>query len=188
MISSGTISVCIGMLPAMKITEPYSPSARANASAKPVSSAGISAGAITSMKVCKRVAPSVAAASSSSWSRSSSTGCTVRTTNGRPMKVSATTTPSGVKATLIPSGARYRPIQPLLGVDRRQRDAGDRSRQRERQIDQRIDQRLAGKSIAHQAHATMKPKTELINAPAIEAPKLSSVGRQHARTSTAAQN
>ena len=40
MMSSGAISVIIGMLPAMKITEPYSPSARAKASAKPVSSAG----------------------------------------------------------------------------------------------------------------------------------------------------
>ena len=29
MISSGVISVSIGMLPAMKMTEPYSPSARA---------------------------------------------------------------------------------------------------------------------------------------------------------------
>ena len=66
MISSGTISVFIGMLPEMKTTEPYSPSARANASANPVSSAGISAGAITRMNVCNRLAPSVAAASSSS--------------------------------------------------------------------------------------------------------------------------
>ena len=40
MMSSGAISVFIGMLPEMKTTEPYSPSARANASAKPVSSAG----------------------------------------------------------------------------------------------------------------------------------------------------
>ena len=40
MINSGVISLTIGMLPAMKITEPYSPSARANASAKPVKSAG----------------------------------------------------------------------------------------------------------------------------------------------------
>ena len=40
MISSGVISDSIGMLPAMKITEPYSPTARAKASAKPVSSAG----------------------------------------------------------------------------------------------------------------------------------------------------
>ena len=40
MISSGEISVRIGMLPEMKTTEPYSPTARANASAKPVSHAG----------------------------------------------------------------------------------------------------------------------------------------------------
>nr|GFB98022.1 hypothetical protein [Tanacetum cinerariifolium] len=40
----GRISVFIGMLPAMKITEPYSPTPRANASAKPVSQAGSSAG------------------------------------------------------------------------------------------------------------------------------------------------
>ena len=39
MIISGVISDTIGMLPAMKITEPYSPTARAKASAKPVSSA-----------------------------------------------------------------------------------------------------------------------------------------------------
>ncbi len=36
------------------------------------------------------------AASSSSCSNSSSTGCTVRTTKGRPMKISATTMPLGV--------------------------------------------------------------------------------------------
>ncbi len=35
------------MLPAMKITEPYSPTPRAKASAKPVSSAGIRPGRIT---------------------------------------------------------------------------------------------------------------------------------------------
>ena len=43
-ISSGVISVRIGMLPAMKITEPYSPTPRAKASAKPVSAAGKIAG------------------------------------------------------------------------------------------------------------------------------------------------
>ena len=39
-IRSGAISDTFGRLPAMKITEPYSPTARANASANPVSSAG----------------------------------------------------------------------------------------------------------------------------------------------------
>ena len=80
----------------MKITEPYSPTARAKAMATPVSRAGAKDGRTTRASVCSRVAPSVAAASSTSRSRSWSTGCTVRTTNGRPMKVSATTTPSGV--------------------------------------------------------------------------------------------
>ena len=40
MISSGAISDTIGRLPAMKMTEPYSPTARAKASATPVSHAG----------------------------------------------------------------------------------------------------------------------------------------------------
>jgi hypothetical protein len=43
-----------------------------------------------------RLAPSVAEASSTSRSISSSTGCTVRTTKGRPMKTSAMTMPTGV--------------------------------------------------------------------------------------------
>ena len=114
MMISGVISDTIGRLPAMKITEPYSPTARAKASAKPVSSAGSSVGSTTRQNVCKRRAPRLAAASSISVSRSSSTGCTVRTTNGRPMKISATSTPSGVKATLMPSGSRYWPSQPFL--------------------------------------------------------------------------
>ena len=46
--------------------------------------------------VCKRVAPSVAAASSDSRPSSASTGCKVRTMKGRPMKISATSTPQGV--------------------------------------------------------------------------------------------
>ena len=101
------------MLPAMKMTEPYSPRPRAKASAKPVSSAGRIVGRMTRQKVCQRRAPSVAAASSTSGSRSCSTGSTVRTTNGRPMKISATTMPSGVNATLKPSGSRNWPTQPL---------------------------------------------------------------------------
>src|SRR6266496_778660 len=51
MMSRGEISVFIGMLPAMKTTEPYSPTARAKARAKPVSQAGRSAGRTTRPKV-----------------------------------------------------------------------------------------------------------------------------------------
>jgi hypothetical protein len=114
MISSGVISERSGMLPAMKITEPYSPRARASASTKPVSAAGSSSGSSTRRKICPRPAPSVAAASSISGERSRSTGCTVRTTNGKPTKVSAATTPSGVNATWMPAGSSQRPSQPCL--------------------------------------------------------------------------
>ena len=96
MISKGVISEISGRLPAMKMTEPYSPTARAKASAKPVRSAGKMAGKMTLTKVCQREAPSDAAASSTSVSISSITGCRVRTTKGRVMKVSAKTIPSGV--------------------------------------------------------------------------------------------
>jgi hypothetical protein len=58
----------------MKITEPYSPTLRAKASAKPVSRAGAIAGRITRRKAWARDAPSDAAASSTSDSRSCSTG------------------------------------------------------------------------------------------------------------------
>ena len=111
--SNGVISEMSGILPAMKMTEPYSPMAREKASVKPVRSAGKMAGKSTRRKVCQREAPSEAAASSISGSMSSITGCKVRTTKGRPIKVRATTMPSGVKATLIPNGSRWRPIQPL---------------------------------------------------------------------------
>ena len=100
------------MLPAMNITEPYSPTPRAKASAKPVSSAGHRAGKITRVNVCHSEAPSVAAACSTSLSNSSSTGCSVRTTNGRPMNMSAMTTPNGVKATWMPNGSSTPPSQP----------------------------------------------------------------------------
>ena len=50
----------------------------------------------TRRSVVRREAPSEAAASSCSWPSASSTGCTVRTANGRPMNTSAMTMPIGV--------------------------------------------------------------------------------------------
>ena len=61
--------------------------------------AGSRVGNTTRRNTCRREAPRRLAASSYSGARSSSTGCTVRTTKGRPMKTSATTTPNGLKAT-----------------------------------------------------------------------------------------
>ena len=71
------------------------------------------AGNMTRAKACSAEAPSVAAACSTSRSRSSSTGCRVLTTNGKPMNVSATTMPKGVNATLIPNDLSQIPSQPL---------------------------------------------------------------------------
>ena len=96
MMTSGAISLLNGMFPAMKITEPYSPTARAKARAKPEITAGRSAGRTTETARRRAPAPSVVAASSTSRSRSSSTGCTERTTNGRPTNTIATQTPTGV--------------------------------------------------------------------------------------------
>ena len=101
------------MLPAMKMTEPYSPTARAKASARPAAAAGASAGSTTRVTARQREAPSSAAASSNSGSRSASTGCTVRTTKGRPMKRRAMNTPAGVKASFTPNSAAARPARPF---------------------------------------------------------------------------
>ena len=97
MISSGAISDLNGMLPAMKITEPYSPTPRAKASAKPVASAGSDGrqdhpdeGLQPVRAERQRGFLDVAAETAAS------TGSTVRTTKGRPMKASATTMPCGL--------------------------------------------------------------------------------------------
>ena len=87
--------------------EPYSPTARAKARANPVMIVGSSVGAMMLKKVRTWLAPSVAAASSTSRSRFSSTGCRVRTAKGIPTNVSAMITPSGVNAPLIPSGTSH---------------------------------------------------------------------------------
>ncbi len=92
-ISSGVISVFIGRLPAMKMTDPYSPTARAKANVNPVSSAGSTVGKMIRRKTWKRPAPRVSAASSRSRCTSNNAGCTERTANGIPIRVSARVTP-----------------------------------------------------------------------------------------------
>ena len=50
----------------------------------------------------------------------------------------------------MPSGSSGPPDPAGVGIDRGQRDAGDRGRQRERQVDQRADQPLGREIVAHQ--------------------------------------
>ena len=109
---SGTISVLPGMLPAIKMTEPYSPSVRASASAKPVRNAGATSGSVTRRKIVNGAAPSDAAACANSRGSVAITGCTVRTTNGSPTKASASTIPAGVYAIAMPCCASHEPTQP----------------------------------------------------------------------------
>jgi len=86
----------MGILPEINTTDPYSPSPRAKAKINPLSKAGKIAGKITLRNVCNRFAPKLAAASSTSISSSSNTGCRERTMNGSPMKTRATKIPFGV--------------------------------------------------------------------------------------------
>ena len=76
--------------------------------------AGAIDGRITRVTVWKRFAPRHADASSTSRSSPSSTGCSVRTTNGKPMKTSTSTMPSREYAPWMPSGTRNRPYQPFF--------------------------------------------------------------------------
>src|SRR4029079_15355427 len=170
MMMSGVISDTIGMLPAMKITDPYSPMARANASAKPVMSAGSTIGSITRRKIDQRDAPRVAAASSSSRGSSSSTGCTVRTTNGRPMNVNATSTPSGVNATLMPSGSSSDPIQPLAANNPVSAMPATAVGSANGKSTSASANRRPGNRYRTSTHATSSPKTVLIIAAPNDAP------------------
>ena len=160
----------------MKITEPYSPSARAKASVNPVSVAGSSVGSSTFRNVCPRDAPRLAAASSTSSSMSCRTGCTVRTTNGRPINVSATKTPSGVLATWMPCGSSQRPSQlpvPLaLNSAASVMPATAVGRANGRSTSPSTSRR-PGNEYRVSTQATSSPKTALTSAAAKDAPKLS---------------
>ncbi len=58
--------------------------------------------------------------------------------------------PSGVKAILMPSGVRNCADPAVRRIERRQRYAGNRGRQREGQVDHGVDNALARKPVAHQ--------------------------------------
>ena len=58
--------------------------------------------------------------------------------------------PSGVKAILSPSGASEPADPAVRRIERGERDAGDRRRQREGQVDRRVEELAAGKAVARQ--------------------------------------
>ena len=127
----------------MRMMDPNSPTARAKARPAPASTEGSTLGRMTRNSTCRRVAPSDAAASSTSASSSASTGWTLRTQKGRVTKSSATATPT--------PGARQVDVQRAVdAVEREQREAGHHGRQREGQVDHGAHERLAAEVVPHQ--------------------------------------
>jgi hypothetical protein len=114
MISSGVISVTIGMLPAMKITEPYSPD-RAREGQR---EAGQQRRAARSARSPREGLPAVRAQAGRGFFHLGVEVLQHRLHRahheGQADEVSATSTPSGVNATLMPSGSSHWPIQPFL--------------------------------------------------------------------------
>ena len=112
----------------MRMIDPNSPTARANASPAPASTEGSRLGRMTRNRTWRRVAPREAAASSVSASSSASTGWTLRTQKGSVTKSSAAPTPSRVPGQVD--------VQRAVGaVEREQREAGHHGGQREREVD-----------------------------------------------------
>ena len=72
-----------GRFPESSTKDPYSPTPRAKLRAAPAAMAGVRVGRMTRRKTVNRLAPKVAAASSTSPSSCSSTGCTMRTMKGK---------------------------------------------------------------------------------------------------------
>ena len=97
-------SVWNGRLPESRTSEPYSLTPRAKDRAAPAAMAGARLGRMTRRNVVTLLAPREAAASSTSRSSSSRTGCTIRTTKGSVTKRKARKTAGRWLATLMPSG------------------------------------------------------------------------------------
>src|SRR5262249_23306895 len=136
----------------MKITDPYSLTARAKASAKPVRMAGASIGTITRRIVCQRLAPRAADTPSLLRSSSPISGRTGRPGNGRATETRAIRSPARPHGTLpLEPEAGETPADGSMGsVQRRQRKAGDRGRRGERQIDRGVKQPAAREVISRQ--------------------------------------
>src|SRR5581483_6200274 len=114
--SSGSVCVLPGKLPANVMVAPNSPSARAQASAAPATSAGRRSGSVTRRKTVHGPAPSVRAASSSLRSAARRPPSTVSTKNGSATKASAIAAPALVNGSRTPkaesSHAPTRPRRP----------------------------------------------------------------------------
>ena len=127
------------MLPEMNTTDPYSPTARANASANPVSQAGNRYGRMTRDH-------DVEAARAEARRGLLDLGVEIfddrlqRPDDERQADEDERDRDAERRESDLDPVSVERPAQPAVRrVERRQRDAGHRRRQRERQVDQRVD-------------------------------------------------
>src|SRR5713101_2812918 len=136
-INNGTISERPGMLPAIKITEPYSPSPRAKASEAPVITPGSSAGRTTRKKICHRVMREIGEdrlhGAHDEGQADEDEGD--QDAERREGDVDA----EAGEDSADPAG---------IGIERGERNAGNGGRQREGQIDKPVDEAAPGKAIA----------------------------------------
>src|SRR6516162_2025269 len=126
--------VCVspGMLETKVMVAPNSPSARAKHMTAPAMMPGSASGSVTVKNTQKRLAPSVAAASSSRRSMASSASLIGRTMSGKPMTPQASAAPA---------------------ERNEQQIAGDHRRQHQRQIDDPVEQGLSPKVLARKQPA-----------------------------------
>ena len=150
-ISSGVISDMNGRLPAMKMTEPYSPTARAKASAKPVTMRRRQA------RQQHRAVNGLEAAGAERRRRLLDLAVDLfhHRLHGAHDEGQADEDQRDDDAERrigdLDAERHQQMADPAFRrVERGQRDAGDRGRQRERQVDHGVDDAAAGKAVAHQ--------------------------------------
>ncbi len=165
------------MLPAMKITEPYSPTARAKASTKPVSTAGQSAGSSTRQKVMP--------------ARGAEAGGRLLDLlvdllddrlhgahhEGQADEDQRDDDAERREGHLDAQRLKHAADPAVRRVERGERDARHGGRQREGQVDQCVDQALAGEAVAHQHPGDDQAEHGVDRAPR-SAPRRSSAGSE----------
>ncbi len=149
-ISKGAISETFGRFPAMKITDPYSPTARAKASAKPVSKR-------REDRRQDHAGEGLPAARAERGRRFLELGIKVeqhrlhRAHHERQADEDQGHQNAERGERNLHAGEREQPAEPaILGEQGRERNARDRRRQRKRNIDDRIEQPPPRKLVAHQ--------------------------------------
>ena len=130
---------------------PNSPSALAKHSTMPAITPGSASGSVTVRNTQARLAPSVAAASSSRRSIASNDSRIARTSSGNAITPQASAAPVQRNENTMPNvSARNAPIGAAAAERDQQQIAGHHRRQHQRQMHDAVEQRLAPEVLARQ--------------------------------------